>query len=225
MRAGAGDSSVGTDWPRESSGLAKDMSIKIVIIRMYLFVLIPSASFLSSTIVGSCLRVLSLCDGVDFRDVSSRELHDNGFSFVGLIRRYENVDAACFCLSERVRQIRHLISGRLPAVRIGKVTIGNQRGQLAELRFDPQSPIGLRRSSDFDARCALFIRDDTPVRKREKTAHKCIHTFLRYVDPILRNSLERSVGRRGGMPVELRVHATRPLNDRVSANRIVEGSD
>src|SRR6266852_8306058 len=105
------------------------MSIKIIIIRMYLFVLIPSAAFFSSTIVGSCLRVLSLCDGVDFRDVSSRELHDNGFSFVGLVRRYEHVDAACFSLSERVGQIRHLISGHLSAVRIRKVTVGNERGE------------------------------------------------------------------------------------------------
>src|SRR5882672_2881444 len=148
------------------------MSIKIVIIRMYLFALIPSVSFCSSTIVGSCLRVLSLCDGVDFRDVSPRELHDNGFSLVGLIRRYEDVDAACFCLSERVRQIRHLISGRLPAVRIRNMTVGNERGQLPELRFDPHSPIGLRGPSDFDARCAVFIRDDTPMGKPEKAGDK-----------------------------------------------------
>src|ERR1700722_7761221 len=102
---------VGTDWPRESGRLAKDMSINIIIIRMYLFVLIPSAAFFSSTIVRSCFRVLVLDYGVDFRDVSPGELHDNAFSFVGLIRRYQHVDAACFGLSERVRQIRHLISG------------------------------------------------------------------------------------------------------------------
>src|SRR6266478_109487 len=225
IRAGAGDSTVGTDWPRESGRLAKDMSIKIIIIRMYLFVLIPSAAFFSSTIVGSCLRVLFLDYGVDFRDVSPRELHDSGFSLVGLIRRYEHVDAACFGLSERVRQIRHFISGRLPAVRIRKVTVGNHRGQLAELRFDPHSPIGFCGSSDFDTGCARFIRDDTPVRKRDKAGHKCIRSVLRDIDPVLRNSLERGIRWRGGVPVQLCVHATRPLNDCVSANRIVESSN
>jgi hypothetical protein len=111
---------------------------------------------------------------MDFRDVSARELHDNCFSFLGLVRRYEHVDSARFCLGERVRQIRHLISGRLPAVRIWKVTVGNERDQLAELRFDPQSPIGFCGSSDFDARCARFIRDDTPVGEGKKAAQKRI---------------------------------------------------
>src|SRR5258706_13795070 len=101
-----------------------------------------------STIVGSCLRALFLGNGVDFRDVSSRELSDIGFSFFGLVRRYEPVHATCFCLGERVRQIRHLISGRLPAVRIWKVTVGSERGQLAELRFDSQSPIGFGQPND-----------------------------------------------------------------------------
>ncbi len=150
------------------------MTIKIIKIRICLFVLIPSAGFFLSTIVGSCLRALFLGNGVDFRDVSSRELSDNGFSFVGLVRRYEHVHATCFCLGERVRQIRHLISGRLSAVRIWKVTVGNERGQLAELRFDPQSPIGFCGSSDFDARCARFIRDDTPVGEGKKAAQKRI---------------------------------------------------
>src|SRR5260370_22881088 len=171
MRGGGGDSRVGTDWPRESGRLAKDMSIKIIISRMYLFVLIASAAFFSSAMAGSCLRVLFLAYGVDFRDVSPRELHDSGFPLVGLIRRYEHVDAACFGLSERVRQIRHFISGRLPAVRIRKVTVGNHRGQLAELRFDPQSPIGLRGSSEFDPRCARVITDDTPAGTREKAGY------------------------------------------------------
>ncbi len=105
---------------------------------------------------------------VDFRDVSSGELHESGFSLVALIRGNKDVDATGFCLSERVRQVRHFITGHFPAVRIRKVTVGNQRGQLAELRFNLDSPIGLCRSSDFDAGCARFIRDDTPLGKRDK---------------------------------------------------------
>src|SRR6202166_4430631 len=59
----------------------------------------------------------------------------------------------------------------------------------------------------------------------EKAGQKCVHSVLRVIGPILRNSLERSIRRRGGVPVQLCVHATRPLNDCVSTNRIVEGSD
>src|SRR5258708_14044057 len=103
------------------------MTIKSVNDRMYLFVLVPRAALLSPHPRRSCLRALFLCYGVNFRDVSSRELYDNGLSFVVLIRRYEHVDAARFCLGERVRQIRHLIPGHLSAVRNRKATVGNPR--------------------------------------------------------------------------------------------------
>ncbi len=125
-------------------------------------------AFFLSAIVGSCLRVLFLDYGVDFRDVPSRELDDNGVSLVGLIRRYEDLDAAGFCLSECVRQILHFIAGHFPAVRIGKVTVRNERGQLSELRFDPYSPTGVRGPSDFDAWCARFIRDDASVGREKR---------------------------------------------------------
>src|SRR5216683_5159761 len=46
MRACAGDSPVGADWLRESSGLAKNMASEIVNVRMYLFVLVPSVAML-----------------------------------------------------------------------------------------------------------------------------------------------------------------------------------
>src|SRR5882762_1386129 len=179
----------------------------------------------SRIIVRSRLHFLFLYYRVDFRDVSSGELHDCGFSLVGLIRGHEDVDAARFCLSERIRQIRHFITGHFPAVRIRKVTVGNERGQLPELRFDPYSPISFRRPSDFDARCARFIRDDPPLGEGNKAAHKSIHSVLRGIDPILRDCLERSIRWRGGVPVQLCVYATRPLNDCVSANRVAEGSD
>ena len=83
----------------------------------------------SRIIIRRRLHFLFLYYRVDFRDVSSRELYENGFSFVGLIRGNEHVDATGFCLTERVRQICHLISGHFSAVWIGKVTVGNERGQ------------------------------------------------------------------------------------------------
>ena len=63
----------------------------------------------SRIIVRSRLHFLFLYYRVDFRDVSSGELHDSGFSLVGLIRGYEDVDAAGFRLDERARQIRDFI--------------------------------------------------------------------------------------------------------------------
>src|SRR5713101_4213106 len=158
---------------------------------MYLFVPSQAWHCASRIIVRSRLHFLFLYYRMDFRDVSSGELHDSRFSLVGLIRGHEDVGAASFCLSEGVRQIRHFITGHFPAVRIRKVTVGNEGGHLPELRFDPYSPEGFRGPSDFDARCARFIRDETPVGNREKAGNKCIHSVLRDIDPILRNSLER----------------------------------
>src|SRR3984957_557284 len=192
---------------------------------LYLGVLIPDGAPHFAIIVRSRWHFLFLYYRVDFRDVSSGELDHSGFSLVGLIRGYEDTDAAAFRLSERVRQIRHFISNYFPAVRIREVTVGDEHGQLSELRFDPYSPIGFREPTEFDARCARFIRDEIPAGKREKAGDKCIRSVLRDIDSILWNSLERGIRWRGGVPVQLHVHATRPLNDCVSANRIVEGSD
>ena len=113
---------------------------------------------------------------MDFRDVPSRKLHDHGFSFIGFIRKYQHFDAACLRLGERVRQIRYLVPGHFSAIRIRKVSIGDQSGQLAKLRFDPDSPIIFCWPSDFDTRCARFIRDYTPLREGKKAAYKCIHS-------------------------------------------------
>ena len=70
---------------------------------------------------------------MDFGDVASGKLHDNGFTLVGLIGRDEHIHASRFGLRECVGQIRHLISHNLPAVGVGKVPVGRQHGQLAEL--------------------------------------------------------------------------------------------
>src|SRR6266404_9299948 len=59
----------------------------------------------------------------------------------------------------------------------------------------------------------------------KKTAHEGIHPVRGHIDPILRDCLERGIGRRDGMPVQLRVHATRPLNDCILTDRIIEGGD
>ena len=72
-------------------------------------------------------------DGMDLGDISSRKLYDNRIPFVGLVQRHEDIHASRLGLSEGASQIRHFISGHLPAVGIRKMTVGNKRGQLAEL--------------------------------------------------------------------------------------------
>ena len=51
---------------------------------------------------------------MDFSDVSTRKLHENGISFVGLIRRHEHLNASCFCFFERSIQICHFVAGDFP---------------------------------------------------------------------------------------------------------------
>src|SRR5262249_8431287 len=128
--------------------------------------------------------------GMDLSDVSSRKLHDNRLAFLSFVWRYEYLDAACFCLSKRILQICHFISGHFAAVGIRKVSVGDESGQFAEPRFDPPSPIGLCRLSDFNTWSARFIRDHASVGKREKAAHERIDPILRHVNSILRNRLE-----------------------------------
>src|SRR5882672_10139625 len=59
----------------------------------------------------------------------------------------------------------------------------------------------------------------------KKAALEGIHPVRRNIDAILRNCLEWGIGRRSGVPIQLRVHATRPLNDCILTDRIIEGGD
>jgi len=110
-----GDSAAGTDWPCDGRGKSQEKrSLKIVNRSHVSLRFSPKYG----AIIGVGSRVPIFCHRVNFRDVSSRELHDNGLSFVGSVRRYEQVDAAGSCLGERVGQIGHFITSHFPAVRI-----------------------------------------------------------------------------------------------------------
>ena len=94
---------VGTDCASESRGIAKDTNIRIIIVRMYLFVPTPGVALRMANLRQKLFASLSLCYGMDFRDVPSRKLHEHGFSFIGFIRRHQHFDAGCLSLGERVR--------------------------------------------------------------------------------------------------------------------------
>jgi len=53
--------------------------------------------------------------------------------------RVQGVDASGFCLVSVSSDFVTSITGHFPAVGIRKVTVGNEAGQLPELRFDPYS--------------------------------------------------------------------------------------
>src|ERR1700741_1486144 len=162
---------------------------------------------------------------MDLCDVSSRELNDGCISVASGVRWDQYFDTRCFGLSERIRQIRHFISGHFPAVGIRKVPVCDEHGELAKLRFKPYSAIGVSRSSDFYARSMRIVGGDSAVRECKKATNELVCLVSGDIDAIFRNRLKCSVGWRSGMPIELRIDAARPLDDRVSPNRVVEGSD
>ena len=52
-----------------------------------------------------------------------------------------------------------------------------------------------------------------------------VHPVGGHIDTVFRNGLERLVGRRGRMPVELHIHAAGPLDDDIPPDRIVKWTD
>src|SRR5246127_227719 len=104
---------------------------------------------------------------MNFSNVSSRKPDNNSISLVGLVWRNKHVDAACFGLGKRLREICHLISRHLSAVGVWKVTVSNERSQLPELRFDPHSSVGLRWFPDFNAGRLRIIAQDGSVRENK----------------------------------------------------------
>jgi hypothetical protein len=78
---------------------------------------------------------------VDLSDKAARELHEDRIPLIGGVGSDQNFYPGSFGLSEGIREVRHLIAGHLPTVGIGKMTTRYEHGQLAEVRFDPDSPI------------------------------------------------------------------------------------
>jgi len=86
--------------------VARDTTIKIINVRMYLFVPIPGVPRASRIIVRSRLQLLISLLPSGFPRCILRGPHESGFSLVGLIEGTRTSTPLGFCLSERVRQIR-----------------------------------------------------------------------------------------------------------------------
>src|SRR5882672_5101564 len=113
---------------------------------------------------------------MDLCDVFSRKPDNNGISLAGLVQRNKDIHTSRFGLGKRFREIHHLISRHLPPVGVWKVTVSNESGQLPELRFDPHSAVGFRRSSDFNAWGPSFIRHNPSVGKSKEAAHEGVRS-------------------------------------------------
>src|ERR1700726_1876866 len=105
------------------------------------------------------------------------------------------------------------------------MAVCHEHGHLAKLRLDPNSAISIRRTPDFDAGRMCIIRYAFSVRELKKAGSESFYRICRYVNSVFRDHLETRIGRRDRVPVELRVPPTRPLDDRISPDRIVERTD
>ena len=109
---------------------------------------------------------------VDLGDIAARELHDGRIPLIGGIGSDQNRDSGRLGLGESIREVCDLIAGRLPPVGKRKMAIRHQHGQLAEVRLDPNSPIGVSRAPDLDAGRMRVIGDDFAMREGNETANE-----------------------------------------------------
>src|SRR5690242_15901301 len=103
--------------------------------------------------------------------------------------------------------------------------IGHEHGHFAEFRFDPDLPISIARPSDLNAGRLCIVRYDFSMSEPDKAVDERPLGIWRYVHAVFRDDMQGGIRWCGRMPVELHVDATRPLDDRVSSDWIVEWTD
>src|SRR5882757_9483657 len=127
-------------------------------------------------------------------------------------------------LGEGSREIRNLVARHLVPVWIRKMAIRYENGQLAEVGLDTDSPISVTWPSDLNTGSVRIVSDDIPMTKGNKAVYEGSHAIGGYIDTVFRNGLQGLIGRRGRVPIELRVHATRPLDNGISSDWVIEWS-
>ena len=157
---------------------------------------------------------------MDLCDVSPGKPHNRGLSLLGKehVHQYRHAQGFGFC--ECVRQILHFVTCDLAPVGIREIAIRHKHSELAKGRLDADPSVGVARTADFNPRRMGIVRHYLAMREREKTLHECRYTNWRNIDTILRDGLKRSVRRRSCVPIQLRIHAARPLDNRVPSDGI-----
>ena len=104
------------------------------------------------------------------------------------------------------------------------MAIRYENRQLAEVGLDTDSPISVTRPSDLNTGSVRIISDDIPMTKGKKAVYEGSHAIGGHIHTVFRNGLKSLIGRRGRVPIELRVHAARPLDNGISSDRVIEWS-
>ena len=102
------------------------------------------------------------------------------------------------------------------------MAVRNEHGQFSKFRLHADAAISIRRTPDFNASRVCIIRYDFSVRELKKAGSENFHRICGHVNTVFWDALEARIRRRDGMPVELCVHPTRPLDDSIAPDRIVE---
>src|ERR1700730_6600236 len=102
------------------------------------------------------------------------------------------------------------------------MAISDERSHLSKFRLHADSAISISRTPDFDAGRMCTIRYDFSVRERQKAGNESVHRIYGHVNTVFGDGQETWIGRRDRMPVELCIHPTRPLDDRIQPDRISE---
>src|SRR6201993_1733322 len=69
-----------------------------------------------------------------------------------------------------------------------------------------------------------IVRDNPAVTERNIARYECGCTIRGHIDTVFRNSLKSFIGRSSRVPIELRVHAARPLDNGISSDWVIEWS-
>src|ERR1700730_4110183 len=102
------------------------------------------------------------------------------------------------------------------------MAVRNEHGQFPKFRLHADAAISIRRTPDFNASSVCIIRYDFSLRELKKAGSESFHRICGHVNTVFRDHLESRIGRRDRVPVELRVHPTRPLDGHTWSRRLGE---
>src|SRR5882757_10409504 len=105
------------------------------------------------------------------------------------------------------------------------MTVGHEGRQLAEGGLDSDATVSVSSPADLNARRLRLIGDELAVREPKIALHEGGASQRRDIDAIFGHGLKRGIRRRRRVPVDLRVYAARPLDDRVTADWVGEWLD
>ena len=107
-------------------------------------------------------------------DEAARKFHHRRVSLLDFVRSYQHGGAGVARLGERVREVCYFVSGKLTAVRIRQMPVGDSDGDLAESGSDTHTPIRFTFFPDFNSRRVGLVGDDRAAGKPNKASDKSI---------------------------------------------------